>query len=123
MGRKPGRQKTDAWQRLAAWAAIIAMFAIALIEAGNVIAETYANGVHTPVDVWDKPDNGYPWAMVIASDVNFREGPGLNHRAVCQWSYGTAVEVLGEKNGWYSVFHWSHPGRVLWVWGEYLQMK
>lgn len=60
------------------------------------------------------------WMMVNASDVAFRAGPGLNHDLLFAASYGTAVEVIGERNGWYNVLHWTCP-EPAWVWGEYLQ--
>lgn len=61
-----------------------------------------------------------PWAMVIAQDVNFRAGPGVNYPVVCQWSYGSAVEILGEHNGWVQALHWTCKDPV-WIWGDYLE--
>lgn len=66
------------------------------------------------------PD-GLPWGILVANDVNFREGPGLQYRAICQQSYGTAVEVLDEQDGWLHVIHWTHV-EPMWVWGEYLNI-
>ena len=65
---------------------------------------------------------GLPWATINASGVNFRKGPGLNSDVCCQWSYGVAVEVIGEKNGWYECLHWTCPEHV-WIWGEYLDFR
>lgn len=65
---------------------------------------------------------GLPWATINASNVNFRKGPGLNYDVCCQWSYGVAVEVIGEKNGWYECLHWTCPEHV-WIWGEYLDFR
>lgn len=65
---------------------------------------------------------GLPWAMINANNVNFRKGPGLNYDVVCQWSYGAAVEVISEENGWCKCFHWTCPDPV-WIWGEYLDFK
>lgn len=59
------------------------------------------------------------WAMLSASQVNVRSGPGLNHKVLFQLSKGCAVEILGEKNGWVNCLHWTCKDPV-WIFGEYL---
>ena len=96
--------------------AVIGDLAIAAAQA----LKPYFKGSDMHQPYRDQAEEALPWMMVNAYDVAFREGPGLNYDVVCSWSYGAAVEVLGMKNGWYEVLHWTCPEPV-WVWGEYLQ--
>lgn len=102
---------------------LIAMMFAAVIGDLTVTAakelEPYFKGADMHQKYRDEAEEPLPWAMVNAWDVAFREGPGLNYRVLCAWSYGAAVEIIGEKNGWYNVLHWTCP-EPMWVWGEYL---
>ena len=64
---------------------------------------------------------GMPWGTVTAHKVNFREGPGTEHGVICQLSYGSCVEIMGARNGWYQVIHWNHNA-PMWVKGEYITL-
>jgi len=60
-------------------------------------------------------------AMVNAWNVNFRTGPGKEHRVCANWSRGVRVQVLGAQDGWVQVLHWTSP-HAMWVWHEYLTL-
>ena len=89
-------------------------------EIREICRQPYRDG-ETGECVW--PDNGYAWATVNAHDVNVRTGPGLNHDVLFQVGYGCAVEVIGMKNGWVQCYHWTSPGRPLWICGQYLDLR
>ena len=61
-----------------------------------------------------------PWATVKDHDVEFHAGPGRDYPVVRIGKYGSAVEILGEKNGWVQAMHWSCRAPV-WIWGGYLE--
>lgn len=99
--------------------------ALSLVQLATAVADAWqpAQFMMAPhAEEREALGGGLPWATINASNVNFRKGPGLNYDVCCQWSYGVAVEVIGEKNGWYECLHWTCPEHV-WIWGEYLDFK
>ena len=59
-----------------------------------------------------------PNAWVTADSLNVRSGPGGSNSKVGRVSYGSQIEILEEKNGWYRVEHGTTKG---WVCGRYVQ--
>lgn len=66
------------------------------------------------------PD-GLPWGTVIANQVNFRTGPGTEYESLFQWSYGHAVEVIRELDGWYECYCWVSDCPC-WVKSDYIKV-
>ena len=107
-------------QRKLAAGLLAAMMLIAGAKTTAIVAEglkPYFSG--SPMHESYREERTLQWAMLNASEVNVRSGPGLNHKALFQLSAGCAVEILGEKNGWVNCLHWTCKDPV-WIWGEYL---
>lgn len=45
----------------------------------------------------------YVNAVVTATQLNVREGPGTNYKVACQLKKGATVKVFGKLGGWYAV--------------------
>lgn len=121
---------TERAQRMIAWSIIAMAFVIVivtgisdLVEAEEILRQT-RESMHFMQEPHAKQSEevGLPWYVVMDHGVKARSGPGLNYEERAQVRYGSSVEVIGEKNGWYQCFHWTCPEPV-WIWGEYLEFK
>lgn len=120
--RKPRKAFVTRRQRLTAWLILLlaTALAVALVWPAQALQQHYSGAA---MHDWLRqmyPD-GLPWGTINARKVNFREGPGKGYDVVAQWGVGTAVEVMGEQDGWYQVLHWAEP-YPMWVWHEYVTM-
>lgn len=120
--RPPKPRRRWCVSRKLAVALLALMMLAALWGAGEALAQSLerrfsGSTIHDSY----RQEGVLPWAMVTANDVNFRAGPGMECRVICQRSYGTAVEIVDEWQGWYKVLHWTHD-EPMWVFGKYLEM-